>query len=135
MARKKSKPDQAKLALQRLVQDEQVQQQLRTGALRLREAWSRASSRPASKAVEDKKIYSKLHDAAISFTSAGRRLGRKPEPPKRRGRLLAVAAIAGGAVIALKKKRGAEGQFSPEPITPPAVVTEPPKTVTPVPAA
>ncbi|MEA2492579.1 MAG: hypothetical protein QOJ29_490 [Thermoleophilaceae bacterium] len=110
MARNKSKTDQAKMAFHRLLNDDQAQKQLRAGT-------------------------SKLRDAAGSFTSAGQRLRRKPEPPKGRGRLLAVAAVAVGAIFALKKKRGGEEQFSVEPITPPAVVTEPPKTVTPVPAA
>jgi hypothetical protein len=110
MARNKSKTDQAKLAFHRLLNDDQVQKQLRAGT-------------------------SKLRDAASSFTSAGDRLRRKPESLNGRGRLLAAVALAGGAIFALKKKRGGGEQFSVEPITPPVVVTEPPKTVTPVPAA
>jgi hypothetical protein len=131
MARTKSKTQQTKVALSRLLQDEDVQKQLRTAALRLREAWSRASRRPASKAVGDKKVYSKVRDAATSLVAAGRGLRKKPEP-KRTGRKVAVgAAVAGGAAYAVKKKRGGGGgnggseQFSPEPTGPVAAPTPP----------
>jgi hypothetical protein len=107
MARKKTKSQQAKLAARRLVEDEEVQQQLRLAAVRVREAWSRASGRPASKAVSDKKVYDKLREAATSLSTAGRGLRRQPEPPKRTGRKVVVgAALASGAAYALKQKRG-----------------------------
>jgi hypothetical protein len=106
MARNKTKTQQAKIAAQRLVQDEEVQKQLRLAAVRVREAWNRASGRPASKAMSDKKIYDKVREAATSLATAGRRLGRHPEPPKRTGRkVLAGAAVVGGAAYAVKRKR------------------------------
>jgi hypothetical protein len=108
MARKKIKTQQAKIAARRLVEDEEVQKQLRVAAVRVREAWSRASGRPASKAVSDKKVYDKVREAATSLATAGRRLGRKPEP-KHTGRKVVVgAALAGGAAYAVKKKRSGE---------------------------
>ena len=106
MAKKRTKSENAKLALRRLAEDEEVQEQLRTAAMRLREAWGRAARRPGSKAVEDKKLYDKVREAATSLTKAGRRLRPQPEPPKRRGRMVALAAAgAGGAAYALKKRR------------------------------
>jgi hypothetical protein len=109
MARKKTKTQQAKIAARRLVEDEEVQKQLRVAAVRAREAWGRASRRPASKAVSDKKVYDKVREAAASLATAGRRLRRQPEPPKRTGRKVVVgAALAGGAAYAAKKKRSAE---------------------------
>lgn len=109
MARKKkSKTDQAKIAARRLVEDEEVQKQLRVAAVRVREAWGRASGRPASKAVSDKKVYAKVREAAASLSSAGKRLRKQPEPPRHTGRKVAVgAAVAGGAAYAMKKKRSA----------------------------
>src|SRR3954447_20630948 len=104
MARKKTKSTQAKIALTRLAEDEQLQRQLRTGALRLREAYSRASGRPVSRAVGDKKIYSKLQEAGDAFGSAGRKLRRKPEPEKHTGKRLAFGAALAGAVAFVVRK-------------------------------
>jgi hypothetical protein len=110
MARKKTKTQQAKLAARRLAEDEEVQKQLRIAAVRVREAWGRASGRPASKAVSDKKVYDKVREAATSLATAGRRLRPQPEPPKHTGRKVVVgAALAGGAAYAVKKRRADEG--------------------------
>ena len=106
MARKKTKTQQAKIAARRLVEDEEVQKQLRIAAARTREAWSRVSGRPTSKAVSDKKAYDKVREAATSLAIAGRRLRKQPEPPKHTGRkVVAAAAVAGGAAYAVKRKR------------------------------
>jgi hypothetical protein len=111
MARNKTKTQQAKNAARRLVEDEEVQKQLQLSALRVREAWNRASGRPASKALSDKKVYDKVREAATSLTAAGRRLRRQPEPPKRTGRkIVAGAALAGGAAYAIKRKRSGENE-------------------------
>src|SRR3954447_5829459 len=107
MSRKKTKSQQAKIAARRLVEDEGVQKQLRVAAVRVREAWSRASRRPASKAVSDKQVYDKVREAAASLATVGRRRGRQPQPPKRTGRkVVAGAALAGGVAYAVKQKRG-----------------------------
>ena len=68
---KSTKSDHVKLALRRLAEDEEVQEQLRHAAVRFREARARAVRRPGSKAVEDKKLYDKLREAATSLTHAG----------------------------------------------------------------
>ena len=142
MTRKKSKKTQAKVAVNRLLEDEQVQKQLRTGALRLREAWTRASRRPFSRAVEDKKVYSKVQEAASNFAGASRSLRRKPQPQKRTGRKLAIgAALAGAVAFVLKKKRGSAETATPSyteqtvPAPSPVAATTPNTPVTPVPAA
>ena len=102
----KNKQDQAKFALRRLAEDEEVHAHLRTAAVRAREAWVRASRRPGAKAVEDKKIYDKVREAATSLTHAGQKLQRKPEPPKHRARNAAlVVAGASGAAYAFKKRK------------------------------
>jgi len=106
MARKTSKKDHATFAAYRLVADEDVQKQLRIAAIRLREAWSRASRRPPAKAATDKKVYAKVREAATSLTAVGGRLRKQPEPPKRTGRkVVAAAAVAGGAAYAFMKTR------------------------------
>jgi hypothetical protein len=132
MARTKSKTDQVTIAAQRLLEDDEVQKQLRIAGLRLREAWSQAAGRPAAKAAQDKKVYMKVREAAASLADASARLRKKPPPPKHRGRkLVAGAAIAGGAAYAVKKKRGMNGKVgttaaTDQPVaapTPPLAVT------------
>lgn len=104
MAKTKKKDERIKLVLQRMLEDEEVQGQFRTGATRLHEAWQRASSKRPSRAVEDKQIYEKVREGATSLTKAIRAAGKPPEPPPRRGRkLVLVVVTAGGAAYALKK--------------------------------
>ena len=109
MARKKTKTNQAKIAARRLVEDEEVQKQLRLATVRVREAWSRASGRPASKSISDRKVYDKVREAATSLASAGTSLRRQPEPRHTARNVAVGAAVAGGAAYALKKKRGTGG--------------------------
>jgi hypothetical protein len=110
MARKKTKTQQAKTAARRLVEDDEVQKHLRVATVRVREAWRRASGRPASKAMSDKKVYDKVREAAASLATAGHRLGKQPEPPKHTGRrVVAAAALAGGAAYAVKRKQSSNG--------------------------
>ena len=103
----KTKSDQLRLAVNRLLEDEETQAHVRTAAQRFREAANRARRRRPSKAVEDKKLYDKVREAATSANRAGRSLRAKPEP-KRRGRKLALlaAAAAGGAVAIKNRKEG-----------------------------
>jgi hypothetical protein len=107
---KRTKTDHAKLLFRRLAEDEEVHGHLRTAAVKLREASTRAAAqRPRAKAVEDRKIYDRVREAATSLRKAGQKLRPKPEPPKRRGRkVVLVAATAGGTAYALKK-RGKNG--------------------------
>jgi ferric-dicitrate binding protein FerR (iron transport regulator) len=138
VAKTKSKSEQAKIAATRLLQDEEVQRQMRIATKRLREAWTRASGRPASKAMSDKKVYAKVRDAAASLAIVGRKLRRKPEPPKRRGRkMVAGAAVAGGAAYAVMKMRGNGngGQYTPVPVDAPTGPVAAPTPPTPVESA
>jgi hypothetical protein len=109
MPRKKTKSQQAKIAARRLVEDEEVQKQLRLAAVRVREAWGRASGRPPSRALSDKKVYDKVREAATSLATAGKRLRKQPEPKHAGRKVVAAAAIAGGAAYAVKKARSTNG--------------------------
>jgi hypothetical protein len=87
--------------LERLLEDDYVQEQIGEAAGRLRDAYRRAADRRAAEAVQDKKLYEQLRVAAASLVNAARGLRGKP-PPKRRARRVlvpAVIAIALGAVI------------------------------------
>ena len=101
---KKTKNQRMKLVLRRVLEDEEVQGHLRTTATRVDEAWRRASSKRPSRAVEDKKLYAKIREAAIALKDAIRTAVRPPEKPKHRGRKVVLAAAgAGGAAYAVKK--------------------------------
>ena len=107
----KTKTDQVKVALERLLRDEETQGQLRTAVTRLREAKSRADGRKPSKAVSDKKLYAKVREAATALTEAGSSLRSQPKP--KRGRKLVLLAGAVGAAVLALKKRGSGGQQPP----------------------
>jgi hypothetical protein len=105
MARKR-KQAQSALYVQRLAEDEYVQEQLRNAAARLNEAYRRVG-RKRGRAAEDKKVYANVREAATSIRRAASRLQRKPAP-KRRGRKVALAAAAaGGAAFVASRRRKA----------------------------
>jgi hypothetical protein len=108
--------EQTKFAFQQLLENREVQAHLRTGAIRVHEAWSRATGRPFSYAVEDKKLYDKIREAATSLARAAKLLAPEPEPPKHRGRKLAVIAVAGGGAVLLKKRRASKRALAAEPV-------------------
>ena len=79
--------------VQRLLEDEYVQEQLRDAAKGLRNAYGRAA-RQRAQATDDKKLYASLRRAATSIRNATTAL-RKPEPPpKRRVRKVLIIALA-----------------------------------------
>jgi hypothetical protein len=120
----------ATAAFWRLVHDDEVQQHLRTAAAQGHEAWQRVARLPGSKAVEDKKLYDKVREAATSLARAVKLLAPEPEPPKRhRARtLVGVALTAGAVAIVLKTQRARPSPTHEEPqttATPPAPVPSP----------
>src|SRR3954451_12705895 len=105
---KNRKADHAKLAFWQLVEDEDVQQQLRNAATRLREAGQRFSHLRGAEAVEDKKLYDKVREAATSLARALKLLAPEPEPPKKKQRglqLVVLVATAGAVKLILNKSR------------------------------
>lgn len=85
--------------VQRLIDDEDLRNDLRAAFDSARKAYDRADGKSPQKAFEDKKVQRELKSAAESLKSAAEALR---EPPKRkRGftKLLAIAVL--GAVLAL----------------------------------
>ena len=97
--------------MERLAEDEYVQEQLRTAAERLLAAYRRAA-RQGPRATEDKKVYDRVREAVVSIRRA---VGALEEPPpKKRRRLpegLLLLGAAGAAAYALT--RGARREQSP----------------------
>lgn len=104
MAREEPKKS-ATYYIQRLFEDEYVQEQLRAAAGGLRSVYERARKQPAQ-AAEDKKLYDSLRQAAVSTRRAATAL-RRPEPepaPKHRLRYLTVVvAVLLGSVLVIKR--------------------------------
>ena len=122
--------------VQRLVQDAELRENLRTAYDALRSAYGRANGKAPAKALDNKKVQKDLKVAATSLKAASDALrGQKQKKKRRRrgGTLLSLAVIGGvGALVAsegLRKKVldalfGAEEEFeyssttTPEPSTP-----------------
>jgi hypothetical protein len=87
--------------VERLADDDYLHAQLGDGAKRMGAAYRRARTLRRQEAVQDKKLYEHVREAAGSLAEAGRRLAGKPEPePKRRFRRLpAVLLLAGVAAL------------------------------------
>jgi hypothetical protein len=123
-----SRPKELKRVLERLVDDDYVHEQLGNAAKRLRQAQSRGARR-RSKAVEDKKLYDQLREAATSLTKAGRVLRgererkRKRKQARRRVIVAAIVAGGGGAVL-LKQRRSKPGEPNEDTTTQEATAPE-----------
>ena len=109
--------DHASAVFWQLVEDDDVQKHLRNGAGQARDAWQRVARLPGSKAVEDKKLYDKVRNAAIELARAVKLLEPEPEPrKKRRGLQLAVVAVTAGVVaLIVKQSRSSEGAVDGDP--------------------
>lgn len=105
--------------VQRLLEDEFVQEQLRNAASGARAVYASAR-RERSKAADDKALYRNLRQAATSIRNAAMAL-RRPEPPKRRVRKAAIIGLAiGGCALLTKKLQKLQSQPAPGAGTSPA---------------
>jgi hypothetical protein len=109
--------------VQRLVEDDELRDNLRNAFESARKAYSRMSNGkgPVKAVTEDKKFQREMRDAATSFKDAAEALREGKKKKKRgKGRLLLMAIIGGGIALAasegLRKKVldalfGAEEEF------------------------
>jgi hypothetical protein len=125
-----SRAKELKRVLERLVDDDYVHEQLGDAARRLRQAKSRGVRR-RSKAVEDKKLYAQLREAATSLTKAGRALRgereheRERKRKQARRRIVVAATLAGGSVaVLLKQRRSKPGEPNEDTATQTATAPE-----------
>lgn len=110
--RKKQKR-QLKVAARRLTEDKQLHEQLRVAVQRIGEVRDRVSGRPVEKSARDKKVYDKAREAATALTNVSRSLRKRQQPPKKRGKIaVAIAAVAGAAVLAKKRSGGSEPAYA-----------------------
>jgi hypothetical protein len=120
--------------VQRLIEDEELRDNLRSAFTSARKAYGRINGKGPAKAFEDKKVQRELKDAASSLKDAADSLrGRKRK--RRTGRLLVVGIVGAGLALAfsegLRKKVldalfGAEEEFEYTASTTPETSSSPP---------
>jgi hypothetical protein len=121
--------------VQRLIEDEELRDNLRSAFVSAKNAYGRINGKGPAKAFEDKKVQRELKDAATSLKDAadGLRGGKKKK--RRLGRLLLVGIVGAGLALALseglRKKVldalfGAEEEFEYTASTTPEPSSSPP---------
>jgi hypothetical protein len=89
--------------VQRLIEDEELRDNLRNAFVSARKAYGRVNGKGPAKALDDKKVQRELKDAATSLKDAADQL-RGKKRKSRKGRLLLIAIV--GAGIALVASEG-----------------------------
>jgi hypothetical protein len=124
--------------VQRLIEDEELRDSLRSAFTSAKKAYGRINGKGPAKAFEDKKVQRELKDAATSLKDAADSLRGGKKRKGRKRRLLLVGIVGAGLALALseglRKKAldalfGAEEEFeytastTPEPSSSPPVGT------------
>jgi hypothetical protein len=121
--------------VQRIVEDDELRENIREALALTRKAYARLSNgkAPTKALMEDKKLQKELREAAVSLREVGISLRDGPKRKRRLGRKLLVLAIGAGLALALseglRKKVldalfGAEEEFDYTSTTTPAPAPE-----------
>ena len=106
--------------VQRIVEDDDLRDNLRTAFESARKAYTRMANGkgPAKAVMEDKKVQKELKEAASSLREAADSLrGAKKRKRKRRGRMLVIALVGAGLALALSeglRKKALDALFGAE---------------------
>lgn len=87
--------------------DDYVYDELEDAGKKLRAAYRRVSGRPA-KAIEDPYVVRLIRDAGESLRNAAVAVTGPPEPPSRKPRILAAAAVTACTVVIVKRMNSAQ---------------------------
>jgi hypothetical protein len=129
--------------VQRLVQDEELRENIMEAYESLKKAYGRLSNgkAPAKALMDDKKLQKDLRSAATSLRDAGEALREGPKRKKRHwGRRLLILAVGAGLALALSEGLrqkvldllfGAEEEFDYSSTTTPATPAPTPEATTP----
>ena len=108
----------ATAVIERLLEDDYLQEQLATGSARLRAAYRRGRAMRAQEAAQDKKLYDHVRVAAGALTEAARRAVGKPEPePPRRWRRVSVLVVGVGVLVLVRSMHRAQQAAGVPPAT------------------
>ena len=106
--------------VQRIVEDDDLRDNLRTAFQSARKAYTRMANGkgPAKAVMEDKKVQKELKEAASSLREAADSLrGAKKRKRRRRGRLLVVVLVGAGLALVLSeglRKKALDALFGAE---------------------
>jgi adenylosuccinate synthase len=89
--------------VQRLMEDEELRESLRSAFVSARKAYGRVNGKAPAKALEDKKVQRELKDAASSLKDAADSLRGTKRKKRRRGRVLLVGLVGAGLALALSE--------------------------------
>jgi adenylosuccinate synthase len=89
--------------VQRLMEDEELRDNLRNAFTSAKNAYGRINGKGPAKALDDKKTQRELRDAAASFKEATDQLRGVKKRKKRKGRLFLLALVGAGAALALSE--------------------------------
>jgi adenylosuccinate synthase len=89
--------------VQRLMEDEELRDNLRNAFTSAKNAYGRINGKGPAKALDDKKTQRELRDAAVSFKEATDQLRGVKKRKKRKGRLILLALVGAGAALALSE--------------------------------
>ena len=89
--------------VQRLMEDEELRDNLRNAFVSARNAYARINGKGPAKALDDKKTQRELKDAATSFKEAADQLRGVKKRKSRKGRLLLLVLVSAGAALALSE--------------------------------
>jgi adenylosuccinate synthase len=103
--------------VQRLTQDAELRENLRTGFDSARKAYQRIDGKGPGKAFDDKKVQKELKEAVTSMKSAADSLRGTNKRKRRPGRLLLVGFVGAGLALALSeglRKKALDALFGAE---------------------
>jgi adenylosuccinate synthase len=89
--------------VQRLVEDQELRENLRSAFVSAKKAYARVNGKGPAKALDDKKVQRELKDAATSLKEAADSLRGQKKRKRRKGRLLFVGLVGAGLALALSE--------------------------------
>jgi hypothetical protein len=89
--------------VQRLVEDQELRENLRNAYVSAKKAYARVNGKGPAKALDDKKTQRELRDAATSLKQATDSLRGRKKRKRRKGRLLLVGLVGAAAALALSE--------------------------------
>jgi adenylosuccinate synthase len=103
--------------VQRLVEDQELRENLRNAFVSARKAYGRVNGKGPAKALESKKVQKELKDAAASLKEAADSLRGQKKRKRRKGRVLFIGLVGAGLALALSeglRKKVLDGLFGAE---------------------
>ena len=89
--------------VQRLVEDRELRDNLRSAFVSARKAYGRVNGKGPAKALENKKVQKELKEAAASLKEAADSLRGQKKRKRRKGRILFVGLVGAGLALALSE--------------------------------